>query len=732
MPIRLSGINSGLDTDALVKELVSAYSLKTQKYEKQQTKLEWKKDAWQGLNTKIYGLYTNISNLRYDSAYNLKRTSVSDATKAKVTASSEAVTGTQKLEILATAQASYVTGGKLADDITANSTLADLGYTGGETTIEVRTKSGTTKEINLTADTKISDIVAQLKEAGLNANFDVNNKRFFVSAKESGEANDFDLCATDENSQKALEALKLNMSLVEKVKVDGKETVVFTSAGAAYQDAYELYEAATKAGQDVETYLKTLVDGYSKDLKNQEQIVANNKSTIEEYEDLVAHRDARKAHGNLYSVLSKEGMALSSAQIYDISKKLYKAGEISEKDVETYLKDNNITLPEGKSAKDLAEVLNANKADMKKVKEFDGNVLSKKLADLETAVADGKEAYDAAVEATKAANDKIAQINASDYAELAKLDPDTLQKEIDQIVTRANDAVAMMNNPQITENGAIKIAGQDAEIRLNGATYTSANNSFSINGLTIEAQAVTAGEISITTAVDTQGIYDKIKDFLTEYNNVINEITKLYNAESSGDYEPLTDEEKDAMSDTQIEKWENKIKDALLRRDSSLGAIMNAMTSAMSQSIEVGGQKLSLGNFGISTLGFLNAAKNEQYAYHIDGDEDDAKTSGNPDKLMKAIQENPDQILDFMKQLTTNLYNAIDSKMKSTELSSAYKVYNDKEMDKELSSVEQLIKKWEEKVAKEEDYYYNKFSDMEVALSKLQSQTNSIAGLLGQ
>ena len=60
MPIRLSGINSGLDTDALVKELVSAYSLKTEKYQKEQTKIEWKQDAWKSLNTKIYGLYTNI------------------------------------------------------------------------------------------------------------------------------------------------------------------------------------------------------------------------------------------------------------------------------------------------------------------------------------------------------------------------------------------------------------------------------------------------------------------------------------------------------------------------------------------------------------------------------------------------------------------------------------------------------------------------------------------------
>jgi len=739
MPIRLSGINSGLDTDALVKELVSAYSLKTEKYEKQQTKLEWKKDAWQGLNTKIYSLYTNISNLRYDSAYNLKRTSVSDATKAKVTASSDAVSGTQKLEVVATAQASYITGGKLADDITSKSTLADLGYTGGETTIELRTKKGDTKEIKLTADTKISDIVKQLKDAGVNASFDENNQRFFISAKESGAANDFDLCATDADGQNALKTLGLNMAMT--TTVEGEK--VFTSAGAAYQDAYDLAKAAEKAGKDVKTYLTELITQYKNDLATQNGIVEDNQKIVDEYEALVAQRDVRKAHNAMYSALAKEGLTLndegegfSSTSLFAMSQELYKSGEITKEDVEAYLKKNDkILLPADKSAEDIAKFLNDNKDNMKVVADYDGKLPSTSLKDLEAAVADEttKVEYEAAKTAVAAAKEAIAKIEASDYVELAKItDATELEKEITEIVNRAAAAEAMLNASTTAESGAIKIAGSDAKIRLNGAEFVSSTNSFSVNGLTIEAQAVTTEEISITTAVDTQGIYDKIKDFLTEYNSVINEIAKLYNADSAGDYEPLTDEEKDAMSETQIEKWEDKIKDALLRRDSSLGAIMNAMTGAMSQSIEIGGQKLSLGNFGISTLGFLNAAKNEQYAYHIDGDEDDAKTSGNPDKLMKAIQEDPDQILNFMKKLTSNLYTAIDSKMKSTEMSSAYKVYNDKEMDKELSSLEQLIKKWEEKVAKEEEYYYNKFSDMEVALSKLQSQTNSIAGLLGQ
>ena len=108
------------------------------------------------------------------------------------------------------------------------------------------------------------------------------------------------------------------------------------------------------------------------------------------------------------------------------------------------------------------------------------------------------------------------------------------------------------------------------------------------------------------------------------------------------------------------------LKDALLRNDSTIGGVMNAMTSAMMQSYTVNGKTYSLSSFGIHTMGYLNSAKNENYAYHIDGDEDDSITSGNTDKLLDMITNNPEDVEEFMKQLTSGLYTALDNKMKST------------------------------------------------------------------
>lgn len=570
MAMRVSGINSGLDTDSIVQELVSAYNTKTEKYQKEQTKLSWKQEIWKGLNTKVYSLYNNVGKLRFSSAYSTKKTTSSDTTKATVTASSNAVNGTQKLHVLATAQSGYLTGGKLtlakevtqADgtttlekqkgEVKADTKLKDLGYTGNEASLSINTTdedgNAVTKTVSLTKDSTIQDVVNALKDNGLNASFDANNGRIFVSSKNTGKAADFSLSS-----------------------------------------------ATTK---------------------------------------LVEKKDA----------------------------------------------DGNV------------------------IKDSDGNpeMESVELSDEE-----------------KAASKKL----------IGLLGLDT-------------------NSSNAYGDKAAKIDGRDAVIVLNGVKYTNTTNDFAINGLNISVNGVTddvadpdsddylsglndSTAITINTTTDSQGIYDTVKDFLTEYNNIINEITKLYNADSAGSYEPLTDDEKDKMSDTEIEKWETKIKDSLLRRDNSLSSVMNAMMTSMSQPIEINGKSYSLSSFGIQTLGFLNAAENEQNAYHINGDEDDENTSGNEDKLMAAITSDPDTVIEFMKQLSTNLYKSIDDQMQSNDLRSRYKIYNDKEMDKQYTNLTKTIKEWESKVSDKEDYYYKQFSNMETALAKLQSQTSSISSMLG-
>ena len=205
MAIRLAGMNSGMDTDAMIQDLMKAYKKKGEKNVKEKTKYEWKRDIWSDLNKKVKSFYSKYaSNMQYSTYYNNKSTSVSDNSKASVIASDDAVIGTQTLEVNQLAKAGYLTGSKLASGTTADTKLSELGFE-GSTTIKI-TQGGGKEDIpfSVTGDTKISDVVNYIQSAGYNASFDEKNGRFFVSSKTSGEAANFSFDTTDATARTAL------------------------------------------------------------------------------------------------------------------------------------------------------------------------------------------------------------------------------------------------------------------------------------------------------------------------------------------------------------------------------------------------------------------------------------------------------------------------------------------------------------------------------------------------
>lgn len=777
MPIRITGLNSGLDTEAIISALVSSYSYKTDKYKKAQTKLSWKQDAWKSLNTKIYSLYNSVGNLRLSSAYNVRTATVSDTTKVSVTAGSGSVNGTYSIQVTKLAKSGYLTGGRLASGTTASTKLSDLGYTGGDGKISLTT-GGVTNDISVNGDMTIQEVVNQLKEAGVNASYDETNRRIYVSAKESGKDNDFSLSASNADGQAVLESLGLN---VASTATDAEYAELATYADLTAAEVKAISDAKTAANTQNEAltqsnvYLNNIIS-YTKASSAVNEVAARGSSADAGLLKDLATRDSLDktyvdADNNVYTYDSESGKYTTYKELADGS--LEKV-EVDEATVETYTKasekldtlatsfglitdkvdeDGNVVTDENGDAVKDSSALDTFKSNLATVKNIESAVdvsgsdeYVGMLADANTALgnttdADAVTNYIAGLEAEITANNTTIAANNATIAANSKIGAGLTDEQAAAFVEKAAYAKGVVDGtitPSVNAT-ATRVNGEDATIYVNGAEYTGTSNTFSINGLTITATGITgdsydATETSAVTATvntDTQGIYDKIKDFLTQYNALINEMTSLYNAESAKGYEPLTDEEKDALSDTEVEKWEEKIKSALLRRDDTLQSVMNAMTTSMSQGVEIDGKKYYLSNFGIKTLGYFNAPDNEENAYHIDGDEDDDATAGNTDKLMAAIASDPETVIEFMQGLTKNLYDAVGAKMKSTTLSSSYTVYNDKEMASEYSDYTDLIKKWEEKLTAKEDYYYNKFSAMETALSKLNSQSSSLTGLFG-
>lgn len=763
MPIRVTGLVSGLDTDAIIQGLVSAYSVKKDKYVKQQTKLSWKQDAWKDLNKKIYNLYSNtLGSLRYTSSYRLKKTSISDEKVATVKAASNAVNGTQKLAVKQLSQAGYLTGGKMetytGDAIKSSTTLEDLGFT-GESEFEVVFGDGKKKTVTLSATSTVANAVSSLKDAGLTVNFDENNQRIFVASQDSGKANDFSFVASDAKGIEALNALglytedstnKATYSEWEKYAVYQREQIMI---GGIPHDATDengnpiyktdengnkiLDEEATK--KNITSFIRSM----NATATYNETLAKNNETLSAEIADLTSKNKTAQSEIDYLKLSNEERNAKKDEITADFEETFDEHGMAVPAKKQKYEKDEkgDIKLDDEGNKVETAEY----KAALAKRKVYED-------IEAKAAAAGGDAAYISEQEdlintnnATIATDKQLIaenkkQINSNnEYLKEHQVLSGYKKTDTDVIYDRLKTAIDVLNGKYSSMAGkdAKKVEGQDAVIELNGVEYTSKTNNFNINGLTINTTSLTYDEkgalqtVDITTATDSQGIYDTIKNFFKSYNELINEMDKLYNADSSSGYEPLTDEEKDSMSDTEVEKWEEKIKNSLLRRDDTLQSVMSTMTSAMLSSFKIDGKSYSLSSFGIKTLGYFNAEDNEKNAYHIDGDADDENTKGNTDKLMAAISSDPDTVVSFFSQLTSKLYSNIDKKMKSSSMSSAYTVYNDKQMKSEYTELSSTISKWEEKIANMEEKYYKQFSAMETALSKLQSQTDSLTSMLG-
>lgn len=700
MPIRMSGLQSGLDTETLVSALVSGYTLQKDNMVKAQTKLQWKQDSWKAMNKSIYSFYSGkLSAARLSKTYNAKSASVSDSTKAKVTAGAEAVNGTQTLEIKELASTGYLTGGVVsAKDDKGNSVKADgstklsdiTGLTSGTITVSAEGKN---KDITLTEDMTVNQFVAQLKDAGLNANFDANNQRFFVSSKTSGADHDFSITASDANGLTSLQKMGLFTLNDTETKEYEKWAGYATDTAALDELKQSTYESRKINYKD---RAKTYADRYN----------------------------AAKA---VVDAIDADDTWSAGSTIDDKKAKLASLKSSFDADYSSYAKTDdkgNITYDTDKLKEDgKLEEFNARK------KEIDA--LSDTIDKYDKAVkdmADSKDYVTIDAEGKAVADPGNANLIAEVDSENATIRSNS-DAAIDAKVAYSVNMLKEIQNGSLTSSkDAARVTGKDATIILNKATYTSNTNNFAINGLTITAEAKTDGEITITTNTDTDAVYDSIKDFFKEYNALIKSMDEAYNASSSKGYEPLTSDEKEAMSEDEVKEWEKKIKDSLLRKDATLGSASSSMKNLMAQSFEINGKKYSLASFGIKTQGYFDAADNEKGVYHIDGDKDDDVSSGNDDKLRAAIASDPDTVISFFSQLATSVYNDLSKKMASSSVSSAYTLYNDKQMTKEYTSYTSKISDKEDEITKWEDYYYKKFSSMESALAKLNQTQSSLAG----
>ncbi len=632
MAMRMTGLVSGMDTESMVKELVSASSEKVNKIKQKKQDAEWKKEIWSGLNTKIYNFYkTQLSAFKSVSNYKTKKATASDETKVTVKAGAGATNGTHSVSVEQTASSAYLTGDNIKIKGNSYTRYTDAGLA-----------------------TKFADMTDASGQS-------LNLAGQKISISDGTKTLEYELGGTGADGVASLSELNEKLAKEENFKglsasiKDGKLTFTNTTAKTA--------DDGSKSGTTYTVKVDALgIDGtvgYDKDA------TAGNT---------VSAAFAAKVAKNFTSADIS-----GTTKLADLGIKVGTTFSVNGKD---FVVDDKSTINDFTTA------------------------VSKMGVSASFDASHGRFYFNASK--TGAANDF--NLTSSDSSALEALG---------------------------LGSGAEKVDARDAIIYYNNVKYTSDSNTLTVNGLTITAKAKTDSAVNIEVAADVDSAYNTIKNFVKSYNELIDEMNKYYNEKDAG-YDALTDDEKSKLSDTQIEKWEEKAKQGLLRRDSTLQTLLSGMRTTLNQGVQVTMADGSTKTMTLASLGIVTGDYTENGKLHILGDEDDDQYSSETNTLKNLLESGSDIVGQVIGGTTstsgvgTQMYDYLRKSMTRIEgARSTQTFYNDKTLDSEIDDYDDDIDKWDEKLQKLEDKYYDQFSKMESAMAKLQSQQSYLSSLFG-
>lgn len=275
---------------------------------------------------------------------------------------------------------------------------------------------------------------------------------------------------------------------------------------------------------------------------------------------------------------------------------------------------------------------------------------------------------------------------------------------------------------EIAEEEAV--TGKNAKLKINTYTIEQKSNKFTIDGITYDLKGTFSSDkqINFTVTRDTQYTVDRIKEFVSKYNELHDYLNGKVNEKKYYEFDPLTDEQKEALEEKEIEKWEEKAKSGQLKNDPAITKLLSQLRESVYKKVE--GIGLSLSDIGITTGSFQEKGK-----LFVD-----------EDKLKKMIDERPEDVMNLF--MATNSAGEEMTKAEKYEkdgffarMTSSFNDYYDtlklNKMDDGIKAYEEKIKNLEMRIYETQERYYRQFAQLETALAKMQSQQNWFAQQFG-
>ena len=321
-------------------------------------------------------------------------------------------------------------------------------------------------------------------------------------------------------------------------------------------------------------------------------------------------------------------------------------------------------------------------------------------------------------------------IMAKNTGNIKTADPDN-EPEIILSSTGNFFATLNMSNDNTQDGGT---AGKNAVLNYNGLPIERSSNTFTINGakFTIKkTMEATDAAVTFSSTPDVDAIYDTLKKFVDSYNGLIANISEKTSEKKNKDYAPLTDAQKEALSEDEIKRWEGLAKKGTLRKDSTLSSLLTKMRTSIYSSVSESSIG-SLSKIGISTT-----------SNYLEG----GKLKIDEEKLRAALEKDPNGIYNlFMadvkktvdgEQVTDLEKSGIARRLRadlktamtdiSTKAGKSSSVNNTFTLGKLLDDYEDKISAFEEKMKNLESRYYRQFTAMEKAINQANSQSASLS-----
>lgn len=792
--LRLGGITSGFDTEAMVTQLLSSYQTRIDKQSQKITKLSWQQSAYQDITKKI----TEFKNTYFDvlkrdtylmspSTFNkfkadVTATSNADAAGLTVSTTSNSSSGSYKIKLNQAAKASTAQG----NSITSGNFKLDLDKALSSASGEVKTNDdgsktwtmnfaldvqvgGIRKTISFSADALLgADGNVADKDAAKSSIIDSLNQKlqesFGYSGKTSGATG-----ATDANGKEWFLQAKLGSDGKAEFQVGGNASVSVAENKGNFGLAQPKEKVAISTGSVV-----TGVNAFQVEIGGKNVSVAFNGVSSTYY-------DSKGQTGN--EAILAEYKELKTAA-YRKSYNLADNEIVSDEQLEKFTYSNEQAAKD-KNAASIKEALkgvagytfnfdgtyvtaadsNGNSVDFS-MTSVEGGTLGLTKASASNKISSGSTLSDLGFKPEADGTYKL-NINGTEISLDKKSTISSMMSAVNKSAAGVTMTYSSLTNSftleskelggagkvevgdtslgrslgLVDDNGTVGASeGQNAifeingqEVYLNDNTYTLDGNTFTFN------DNMTIGETyTVNIAKDSTTVKDALKKFVESYNKLIDDVYGYIGKSPAKDddgntYEPLTDAEKEEMSEDEITKWEEKAKQGVLYNDSTVSTVMSQMRSALYTSVTLDdGSKFGIYNLGIKT----SSEWSEHGKLQIDENAFDKAFENNEDAIIKLFT---DSDTGMMKKLNSVIDGAVKSSgaanTRGTLVRKAGKadssVTTDSTIYKEMVKMQDRLKELQDRYDTKEEYWWKVFTNMETAMADLNSQTSYISSYLG-